>query len=191
MIALSKPEVRQLLAAIDLAAPFGQRDYLAVLFLYHTGLRVGECSGLEIDMVAKDGTPRQYLHLPARICKGSRGRVVPLNEVARACIAKVLKFNKERGLATGPKDPVFQNRCHTKLSVRSIQKLVAGYREKAGLDIRATPHSLRHTNASHMVSAGTPTVHVQKILGHRNLTSTQVYTHASKEQLLRSARALE
>lgn len=191
MIALSKAEIRLILAAIVLATPFGRRDYLLILFLYHTGLRVGECSGLEIDMVSRGGQPRQYLHLPARICKGSRGRVVPLNRVAQECISKMLQFNSARGLGTGPKDPVFQNKCHGRLSVRSIQKLVAGYRATAGLDIRATPHSLRHTHASELVSAGVPTVHVQKVLGHRKISSTEIYTHVRKEQLLQSARALE
>ena len=77
------------------------------------------------------------------------------------------------------------------LSVRSIQKLIAMYREQAGLDVRATPHTLRHTNASQLVAAGVPTVHVQKILGHRQLSSTQVYCTVSKEELARSASALE
>ena len=73
VISLSKTEVRLILDAIDLATPFGRRDYLLILFLFHTGLRVGECSGLDIDMVANLGAPRQFLHLPASICKGSRG----------------------------------------------------------------------------------------------------------------------
>jgi integrase len=87
MIALSKSEVRQILDVVDLGAPLGRRDYLWILFLFHTGLRVGECAGLVIHLVALDGTgavtlrfqPRQDLHLPAAVCKGSRGRVVPLN----------------------------------------------------------------------------------------------------------------
>lgn len=191
MFALSKTEVRQVLAAIDLTTPFGRRDYLLVLFLYHTGLRVGECSGLVIHLVALVGVPRQYLHLPATICKGSRGRVVPLNAVAQKCIRKLLAFNSARGLSTAPAAPLFQNRCHGPLSVRSIQALVAHYRERAGLDVRATPHTFRHSHASHLVAAGVPTVHVQRVLGHRNLSSTQVYCHLSKEQLLESARALE
>lgn len=191
MIPLSKTEVRLLLDAIDLATPFGRRDYLLILFLFHTGLRVGECSGLDIDMVAKGGQPRQYLHLPARICKGSRGRVVPLNKVAQACISKLLNFNRCRGLGWGPKDPLFQNRCHGRLSIRSIQQLVAGYREQAGLDIKATPHSLRHVHATELVAGGVPTVHVQKILGHARLSSTEVYVHVRKEQLLESSRVLE
>jgi site-specific recombinase XerD len=191
LFALTKPEVRQVLAAVDLTSPFGQRDYLLILVLYHTGLRVGECAGLVTHLVALAGEPRQYLHLPAAICKGSRGRVVPLNAVAQQCVRKLLAFNSARGFSTAPAAPLFQNRCHGPLSVRSIQQLVAGYREKAGLDVRATPHTFRHSFASHLVAAGVGTVNVQKVLGHRHLSSTQVYTHVSKEQLLKAARALE
>jgi site-specific recombinase XerD len=191
MFSLSKYEVREILDTIDLDSPFGRRDYLLILFLYHTGLRVGECSGLVIHLVALNGQPRQYLHLPAAVCKGSRGRVVPLNRVAQVCISKMIAFNKARGFSTAPAAPLFQNRCHGPLSVRSIQQLVAGYREKAGLDVRATPHSLRHSHASHLVAAGVPTVYIQQVLGHRKLSSTEVYCHLTKEQLLKGVRALE
>ena len=73
----------------------------------------------------------------------------------------------------------------------SIQQLIALYRDAAGLDVRATPHTLRHSHASHLVAAGVPTVHVQKLLGHRQLSSTQVYVTVSKEELAQSSRALE
>jgi site-specific recombinase XerD len=170
---------------------FQEQDLHPILFLYHTGLRVGECSGLIIHLVALDGQPRQYLHLPASVCKGSRGRVVPLNMVAQACISKMVAFNTSRGFSTAPAAPLFQNRCHGPLSVRSIQQLVASYRELAELDVRATPHTFRHSHASHMVAAGVPTVFVQKVLGHRKLSSTEVYCHLTKEQLLQGVRALE
>ena len=156
MFALSKPELRRILDAVDLTQPFGRRDYLLMLFLYHTGLRVGECSRLLTCLVSDDGTPRQFLHLPAAICKGSRGRVVPLNAVAQRCISKLLAFNCERGFQTAPASPLFQNSHHGPLSVRSIQSLVAYYRRRAGLDVRATPHTFRHSNASHLICAGVP-----------------------------------
>lgn len=191
MFSLSKYEVREILDTIDLGSPFGRRDYLLILFLYHTGLRVGECSGLVMHLVALGGVPRQYLHLPASVCKGSRGRVVPLNRVAQACISKMIAFNTERGFSTAPAAPLFQNRCHGPLSVRSIQQTVAGYRELAGLDVRATPHSFRHAHAAQLVAAGVSTASVKDLLGHRYLSSTQVYTNPTKEQLLRAAQALE
>ena len=114
-----------------------------------------------------------------------------LNDKAQACVRQLLAFNSARGLSTAPAAPLFQNRCHGPLSVRSMQKLVAYYREKAGLDVRATPHTFRHSAASHMVAAGISNASIQHILGHRHLSSTQVYCHLSKEQLLEAARALE
>ena len=117
--------------------------------------------------------------------------MVPLNEVAQTCVVKLLTFYYQIGFSMAPNAPLFQNRLGGHLSVRSIQKLIAMYREQAGLDVRATPHTLRHTNASQLVAAGVPTVHVQKILGHRQLSSTQVYCTVSKEELARSASALE
>ena len=190
MFALSKHEVRRILDAIDLTSPFGRRDYLLVLFMYHTGLRVGETSGLTIGLVDHDRCPRRYLHLPAAICKNSRGRVVPLNEVAQTCVVKLLTFYYQIGFSMAPDAPLFQNRLGGHLSIRSIQKLIALYREQAGLDVRATPHTLRHSHASQLVAAGVPTVHVQKILGHRQLSSTQVYCTVTKEELAKSAAAL-
>lgn len=191
MLSLSKAEVRQVLSAIDLSQPFGRRDYLLIRFVYHTALRVGECSGLITHLVALNGRPRQFLHLPAALCKERRGRVVPLNDDAQRCVQKQLAFNSARGFSTAPAAPLFQNKCHGPLSVRSIQKMVKFHSERAGLDVRVTPHIFRHSHASHLIGAGVPTVHVQKILGHRKLSSTQVYCHVSKEQLLASARALE
>ena len=121
MFALSKHEVRRILDAIDLTSPFGRRDYLLVLFMYHTGLRVGETSGLTIGLVDHDRCPRRYLHLPAAICKNSRGRVVPLNEVAQTCVVKLLTFYYQIGFSMAPNAPLFQNRLGGHLSVRSIQ----------------------------------------------------------------------
>jgi integrase len=167
VFALSNPRSGRSLPPSILQAPSASGITCSSSSLYHTGLRVGECSGLVVHLVALDGVPRQYLHLPATICKGSRGRVVPLNAVAQACVRKLLAFNSARGFSTAPAAPLFQNRCHGPLSVRSMQLLVAHYREKAGLDVRATPHTYRHSFASHLVAAGVPTVHVQKALGHR------------------------
>ena len=69
MFSLTPGQVRQLLGAVDLYSPFGRRDYLLILFLYQTGLRVGECSGLVTHMVYSQGSARSWLHLPASLCK--------------------------------------------------------------------------------------------------------------------------
>ena len=177
---LSNAQVRQLLSAVNLESAFGRRDYLLILFLYHTGLRVGELSQLRVDLVAnRQGQPREVLDLPAAFCKGPRGRMVPLNATARACVEKQLRFNRSRGFSTAPDAPLFQNRKHRALSIRSIQQLIENYRNKADLDVKATPHSLRHTNATALQNAGVPSRVIQHGLGHRHLSTTERYLGVS------------
>jgi len=171
-------------------APFGRRDYLLILFLYQTGLRVGECSGLVVHHVYSGGQAREWLHLPAPICKGPRGRVVPLNATARACVEKLIQFNRDRRFSVAPAAPLFQHRKHGPLSIRSIQKLIKRYREIADLDLRATPHTLRHSFASQLLASGGSLVSAQKILDHRRIASTQIYSHASLEQMKKDAAML-
>ena len=173
---LTNSQARRLLGAVNLRSPFGQRDYLLIMFLYHTGLRVGECSRLLVSLVAtRDGLARHCLDLPAMVCKGPRGRSFPLNATARACIEKMLKFNRSRGLSVAPAAPLFQNSKHCPLSVRSIQLLIKGYREKSDLDVRATPHTLRHTHATVLQNLGAPVRAIQQGLGHLHLSTTQRY----------------
>ncbi|MFA5506919.1 MAG: tyrosine-type recombinase/integrase [Vulcanimicrobiota bacterium] len=126
----------------------------------------------------------------ARVAKGPRGRVVPLNATARACVEKLVSFNQERGLSVAPAAPLFQHKKHGPLSVRSIQRLIKRYREFADLDLPATPHTLRHSMASQLLASGGSLVSAQKILGHRRIASTQIYSHASLEQMKRDAAAL-
>ena len=190
MFSLNPGQIRQLLGAVNVHSAFGKRDYLLILFLYQTGLRVGECSHLITQMVYSQGKAREWLHLPAAVCKSSRGRVVPLNALARVCIEKQVRFNQQRGFSTAPAAPLFQNSVHGPLSVRSIQKLIKGYREAADLDLPATPHTLRHSMATGMVANGAVITSVKEILGHRQLSSTQVYTHAHVAQSQRDSARL-
>lgn len=101
--------------------------------------------------------------------------MVPLNATARACVEKMLKFNRSRGFSTASEAPLFQNRKHRVLSIRSVQKLIEEYRKKADLDVKATPHTLRHTNATALQNAGVPTRVIQQGLGHRHLSTTERY----------------
>jgi integrase/recombinase XerD len=172
---LSNSEIRRLLSVVDLRSPFGRRDYLLILFLYHTGLRVGECSRLLVNLVSRGGQAFESLDLPAMFCKGPRGRVIPLNFTARTCIEKMLQFNKSRGFSTAPAAPLFQNSKHCPLSIRSIQLLIQKYRTQAGLEIAATPHTIRHTHATALHESGVPVRVIQAGLGHRRLSTTERY----------------
>jgi site-specific recombinase XerD len=183
MFSLSPRQIRQLLGAVNVQSAFGRRDYLLILFIYQTGLRVGECSGLIVHHVYSGGQARSWLHLAASLCKGPRGRAIPLNATARACIEKQIQFNKDRGFSVAPAAPLWQHRKHGPLSVRSIQKLIERYREIADLDLPATPHTLRHSFASNMLDNGSSLMTVKEILGHRRVASTQVYTHANQNKL--------
>lgn len=187
---LSNSEVRLLLSSVDLRSPFGQRDYLLIMFLYQTGLRVGECSRLLVQLVSRDGVPFHSLDLPAMFCKGPRGRVVPLNATARACIEKQLSFNRARGLSSAPGAPLFQTRRCCPMSIRSIQLLVQRCRRLAGLEIAATPHTLRHTNATALMESGVPVRAIQRGLGHRHLSTTEKYLGVSPAVMKSSYAAL-
>lgn len=175
--------VARLLSAINLRSPFGLRDHRMILLALHTGLRVSELSGLDVaHVLAADGQPRQFLDLPSSLAKGHKARVIPLNEAARRCVADIVSFNRSRGLPVLPGSPLLQNRSHSRLSVRAIQRLVQDYREAADLDLRVTPHSLRHRFASQLLRHGN-TREVQLLLGHTRLATTERYTHPDLDQL--------
>lgn len=182
MFALTRREIRLLLSGINLQSPFGKRDYLLLLFLFHTGLRIGEATKLTVNLVAHNGLPRDELHLPAYLTKTRKARVIPLNDVAQACVAKLLTFNTERGFSVAPLAPLFVWKNHRKLPPREAQRILQNLREKVGLSAKATPHTLRHSFASELVRAGATLPTVQSLLGHQWLSSTQIYTHTSDEE---------
>jgi len=129
------------------------------------------------------GLARAELELPARLGKGKKSRVIPLNKRARLAVLQLLEFNRLRGFATVPDAPLFVNRKHRRLSVRAVQYLMAELRQKAGLDVRATPHSLRHYCASQLVRETGNVRIAQKILGHVRLNTSALYTHPSRSEV--------
>lgn len=190
MFALTPQEIQQLLSGINLRSPFGRRDYLLIRFVYNTGLRIGEACRLTVDQVAHEGKPRSELYLPAHFTKTRRARVIPLNEDAQACVAKLLTFNAERGFSTAPIAPIFVWKNHRRLPVREAQRILQKLREKVGLTAKATPHTLRHAFASELVRNGATLPTVRSLLGHQWLSSTQIYTHTSNEEREAAVRSL-
>ncbi len=204
MFALDPQELQRLLSGINLKSAWGRRDYLLILFLYHTGLRIGELCRLLVTHVSHNGIPRDEVYLPAAITKTKKARVVPLNDVAQECVAKLLTFNRERGFyrqaaprSTAPAAPLFPWKNHGNLPPREAQRMLQSLREKDcvtaspfGFSPKATPHTLRHTFASELVRNGVTLPTVSSLLGHTRLSSTQIYTHTNDRERRDAVRSL-
>lgn len=167
-------EVERLLAAPD-AAPGGLRDRALLEFLYASGARVSELVDLDDDAVDVHGGVAR-LH-----GKGDKERVVPLGEPVRAAVARWLDEGRS-ALVGGSTTVVFCNASGRRLHPRSVRRIVARHAAAAGLS-RVTPHTLRHSYATHLLEGGADLRSVQELLGHTALATTQIYTHVSREQL--------
>jgi integrase/recombinase XerC len=149
------------------------RDRAMLETLYGGGLRVSELVGLDRDDL-------DLSHGVARVRgKGRKERLAPLGRTAAAAIADYLAA-RPRGA-----DPraVFVNGRGGRLTVRTVHRLLRACALKAGVDPRATPHTLRHSFATHLLDRGADLREVQELLGHKNIATTQIYTHVSMERL--------
>ncbi len=152
------------------------RDRLAMELLYGGGLRVSELVGLNYGQVDPErGVARVW-------GKGRKERLCPLGRIAAAVLER---WRSEFARNTGPDAPVLVNRRHERLSAREVQLLLKRYLALAGLPADITPHKLRHSYATHLLDAGADLRLVQELLGHVNLTTTQIYTHVSVAHLKR------
>ena len=178
----SESELVKLLGAINLKSTWGKRDYLLIVFLCHTGLRIGETTRLQVHNVIHEGQVRDEVYLSYRITKTRCSRVVPLNSVAQKCITKLLEFNKKRGFSIAPQAPLFPWKNHGYLPRREAERMVQDLREKVGIPAKVTPHAFRHFFATKLTGLGVDLPTVQSLLGHKNIKSTQRYVHSTAEQ---------
>jgi integrase/recombinase XerC len=154
------------------------RDRALLETLYSAGLRVSEATGLNL----------ADLDLPGGVAtvrgKGKRERLAFLGAGAQDALGKWLTA-REQTLKNGRRkaDAVFLNKNGTRLTPRSVARILGKYLQAAGLDPRASPHSLRHSFATHLLDHGADIRSVQELLGHRSLTTTQVYTHVTTGKL--------
>ncbi len=150
-----------------------RRDRAVLELLYASGVRVAELAGLDVgDLDLREGSVRV-------LGKGRRERVVPLGQKAIDALRAYL------GPRESGRGPVFRNGRGGRLTVRSLHRIVRGRARAAGLAGRVTPHTLRHTFATHLLDAGADLRLIQELLGHARLTTTQRYTHVSAERLVR------
>lgn len=176
---LYKEELEKLFEVNDLTTPLGQRDQALIEVLYGTGIRVSECQGLKLkDIDFNIGT----IFVRG---KGRKERYVPFGRFAEIALETYLNEGRNRLLekAKTKTDTLFLNARGTPLTVRGIRHVLDKMVEKAALSVNLHPHKLRHTFATHLLNEGADLRTVQELLGHENLSSTQIYTHVTKEHL--------
>ena len=180
--ALTIPEVTALIEAPDLSTPLGIRDRAILEMLYSTGMRAAELTGLRLEDV-------DITHRAVRVLgKRRKERVIPVGGPAVEALKGYLEIRDQLG-HPGHRF-IFVNERGGPLTTRSLQRIVSRYaRQVLTRRVTVTPHTLRHTFATHMLDAGADLRVVQELLGHESLSSTQIYTHVSIERLREAYRA--
>lgn len=180
---LTPGDVARLLAAPSEYDWAGCRDRAMLETLYSTGMRVSELVGLDVsDLDLSDG-------VAVVRGKGKKERLALLGPAAVAALARWLQERDRLLSRCGRRtSAVFLNKNMGRLTVRSVGRILARYLAQVGLDPRTTPHTLRHSFATHLLDAGADIRGVQELLGHKSLNTTQVYTHVSTKRLQESYR---
>jgi len=178
---LRMEEVDRLLAQPDVSTPQGLRDRAIIELLYSTGMRVSELVGLRVpDMDMRMGCLRC-------IGKGDKERVVPVGRQALAAVQEYLVSARPLllggGKAAQPSQKLFVNRRGGQLSRIAIWRILKEYGRQAGIRTQLSPHKLRHSFATHMLERGADLRSVQLMLGHADISTTQIYTHVIEERL--------
>ena len=175
---LSSADVGRLLQTPQADHPLGLRDRAILETMYSAGLRVSEVVGLDqgdLDFEA------EVLRVRG---KGRKERLAPVGSYAMRALRRWFRVRTPSPREpTGPESPVFVNRFGRRLTTRSVARMLDKYLRQAGLDRRTTPHSLRHSFATHLLDRGADIRSVQELLGHKSLVTTQIYTHVSTAAL--------
>lgn len=175
---LSTDDIGRLLEAPSRASQLGLRDRAMLETLYSAGLRVSELVGMnDGDLDFEAGVLRVR-------GKGRRERIAPLGSYAIEAIGRWLRARRlAPNEALGRQAPVFVNKFGRRLTTRSVGRLLEKYLATTGLDARTSPHTLRHSFATHLLDRGADIRSVQELLGHKSLVTTQIYTHLSTANL--------
>ncbi len=175
---LSAEDIGRLLSAPPANTAMGLRDRAILETMYSAGLRVSETVGLNRgDLDLDDG----FLRVRG---KGRKERLAPIGSYAAAALQKwLVKARLNPREPPGGAAPVFLNKFGRRLTTRSVARMLEKYLQLTSLDSRTTPHSLRHSFATHLLDRGADIRSVQELLGHKSLVTTQIYTHVSTAAL--------
>ncbi len=177
---LESNELQGFLSSPDDSTPMGLRDKAILEILFSTGMRVSECAALDIDDIN---------FIKGEIAVLGKGRKLRLVFVSEGAILALKDYLLTRGYQIDPDNqiaqniPLFISNKHTRLTVRSIERIVEKYAKKSGILKKVSPHTLRHSFATDLLSAGADIRSVQSLLGHSSITTTQIYTHVTDKRL--------
>ncbi|MEO6850524.1 MAG: site-specific tyrosine recombinase XerD [Mucilaginibacter sp.] len=175
---LSYPDINRLISVIDLSRPDGARNKAIIEVLYSCGLRVSELTGLKLSNLYLD------IEFIKVLGKGSKERLVPIGgEAIKALKIWIEDVRVHIAIKKGEEDMVFLNRRGSGLSRVYIFTLIKQLAVLAGIKKSISPHTLRHSFATHLVEGGADLRAVQEMLGHESITTTEIYTHLDREYL--------
>jgi integrase/recombinase XerC len=177
MFALSVEEMNTFLSAIDPSTDIGKRNLAIIELLYGAGLRVSELANLKIEDIDVNDKIIKVMG------KGRKERLSPFNDEALNSLNRYFEVRGNFVKEDKPSNIIFLNRSGTPLNVRSIQRLTRFISLKAGILKKTTPHTMRHSYATHLLEAGASIKTVKELLGHASIAATQKYTHLTMEKL--------
>jgi len=170
-------EILELLEKPDTSQPLGIRDRAIIEVLYASGMRIGELVSLNVDSInLNTGTALVF-------GKGSKERYVPLGKYSLEALKRYLEEARQKLLTNNQEKALFLNKHGGRLSDRSVRRMLDKYVKVLSFSKQLSPHTLRHTFATHLLNAGADLRTVQELLGHVNISTTQIYTHVTKERL--------
>ena len=176
-VLLTENEVLQLIKAPNTKKPLGFRDRVMLELLYATGLRVSELVKLEANQLNLN---QGYLRVMG---KGDKERLVPMGKTAKRWMKNYLNGPIQEILNNRQSDCLFPTRTSTSISRQAFWQIIKKYAMKVGISAKLSPHSLRHAFATHLINHGADLRVVQMLLGHSDLSTTQIYTHIAQHRL--------
>ncbi|MDQ0213760.1 integrase/recombinase XerD [Oikeobacillus pervagus] len=175
---LNLAEVEALLSTPDRSNPYGIRDEAMLELLYGTGIRVSELVGLNIENVH---TTMGFVRC---IGKGNKERIIPIGQTAISVMENYLQNARPKIISNkNSTEALFLNHHGKRLTRQGFWKILKGLAQKANIEKRLTPHTLRHSFATHLLENGADLRAVQEMLGHADISTTQIYTHVTKTRL--------
>ena len=174
---ISELDVESLLAAPDVSTALGLRDRAMLELLYACGLRVSELIGLTID---EPNMQKGFVRIRG---KGSKERIVPVGEVARDWLVRYLQESRPILVVGRVSDAMFPSRVGGFMTRQNFWYVIKAYAKQAGIESELSPHTLRHAFATHLLNHGADLRVVQMLLGHSDLSTTQIYTHVARARL--------